>query len=211
MKYEWKKADKELYLPKNKPVLVTVPAFNFFMMEGKGDPSSESFSEQVGLLYSLAYSVKMMPKKGITPEGYYEFSVFPLEGIWDLVEEAKVKETLDKDDFKYTIMIRQPDFVTERLAQDVLAGVKEKKPHPFLDRVRFGQLEEGLCLQMLHIGPYDEEFKSFSLMEDYCRKHNFRRKTKIHREIYLSDPRRTQPDKLKTVLRFKVENSLSSD
>lgn len=210
MKYEWKKADKELYLPKNKPVLVTVPAFNFFMLEGKGDPNSESFSEEVGLLYSLAYAVKMMPKKGITPEGYYEFTVFPLEGIWDLAEEARAKETFTKEDFKYTIMIRQPDFVSERLAQEVMESVKQKKPHPFSDRVRFAPLAEGLCLQMLHIGSYDEEFKSFSVMEDYCREHNLRRKTKTHREIYLSDPGRTQPDKLKTVLRFQVE-SLSSD
>jgi len=208
MKYEWKKHAKELYLPKNKPELVMIPKFNFFMIDGKGNPNSEEFSEAIGVLYSLAYTVKMLPKKDIIPEGYYDFAVFPLEGIWDLEDEARTMEILDKNSLIYTIMIRQPDFVTDKLAQEVIDRVKLKKSHLLLEQVRFDCLEEGLCVQMLHMGPYDDEPKSFSIMEDYCIKNNLRRITKIHREIYLSDALKTQPVKLKTVLRFKVEKAI---
>jgi len=205
MKYEWKKQAKELYQPNNKPELVTVPNFKFFMLDGKGNPNSEEFSEAVGVLYSLSYSVKMLPKKDIIPEGYFDFTVFPLEGIWDLAEEARTLEILDKNSLIYTIMIRQPDFVTDKLAQEVINSVMLKKPHPLLNQVRFDRLEEGLCVQMLHLGAYDDEPESFSIMEDYCDQNNLRRITKIHREIYLSDARKIQPKRLKTVLRFKVE------
>jgi hypothetical protein len=205
MKYEWKKQAKNLYLPKNKPELITVPSFKFFMIDGKGNPNSEEFAEAIGVLYSLAYAIKMLPKKNILPEGYFEYTVFPLEGIWDLAEEARALEVLDKNSLIYTIMIRQPDFVTDQLAQEVIDSVKIKKPHPLLNNVSFNSLEEGLCVQMLHLGSYDDEPKSFALMEDYCVQNNLRRITMMHREIYLSDTRKIQPDKLKTVLRFKVE------
>ena len=206
MKYEWKKQAKELYLPKNKPELVSVPNFKFFMIDGKGNPNSEGFSEAIGVLYSLSYAVKMLPKRDIIPDGYYDFTVFPLEGIWDLAEEARTLEVLDKNSLIYTIMIRQPDFVTDKLAQEVIKSVKLKKPNLLLDKVRFDRLEEGLCVQMLHLGAYDDEPKSFSIMEDYCTRTNLRRISKLHREIYLSDARKVQAEKLKTVLRFKVES-----
>lgn len=206
MKYEWKKNDKELYLPKNKPEIVTVPNFKFFMLDGKGNPNSEEFSEAIGVLYSLSYVIKMLPKNGIVPEGYFDYTVFPLEGVWDLAEEARNVHRLDKNSLIYTIMIRQPHFVTNELAEEVIQSVKLKKPHILLDKVKFNSLEDGLCLQMLHIGFYDDEPKSFAIMEDYCRVNDLRRTTKIHREIYISDFRKTQPDKLKTILRFKVEH-----
>lgn len=206
MKYEWKKQAKELYLPKNKPEIVTVPDFKFFMLEGKGNPNGEPFAEAIGVLYSLAYAIKMSPKKGILPEGYFDYTVFPLEGIWDLAEEARALDILDKNSLIYTLMIRQPDFVTNELAEDVIRSVKSKKPHALLDKVNFKRLEEGMCVQMLHLGSYDEETKSFSLIEDYCIQNNLKRTTKTHREIYISDFRKTQPDKLKTVLRFKVKH-----
>jgi len=126
MKYEWKKRAKELYLPKNKPELVMVPKFKFFMIDGKGNPNSDRFSEAIGVLYSLSYAVKMLPKKDIIPEGYYDFSVFPLEGIWDLAEEARTMKILDKNSLIYTIMIRQPDYVTDKLAKEVINSTKEK-------------------------------------------------------------------------------------
>ncbi|MEJ8553459.1 GyrI-like domain-containing protein [Tepidibacter sp. Z1-5] len=207
MKYEWRKQGKELYLPKNKPEVITVPNFKFFMIDGKGDPNSEDFSEAIGVLYSLSYALKMLPKKGIIPDGYFDYTVFPLEGIWDLEEKARTLDTLDKSKLIYTIMIRQPDFVTDDLAQEVIEIVKKKKPHPLLDKVRFNSLEDGLCLQMLHLGSYNDEPESFSIMENYCTQNNLKRSSKIHREIYISDARKTQPDKLKTVLRFKVEHN----
>jgi hypothetical protein len=205
MKYEWKKQEKEFYLPKEKPESVVVPKFKFFMLNGKGNPNNAEFSEAVTVLYSLAYAVKMLPKKGITPVGYFDYTVYPLEGVWDLAEEARLLEVLDKDSLIYTIMIRQPDFVTDELAEEVVKGVKAKKPHPLLDEVKFTSLEEGLCVQMLHIGPYDDEPKTFSQMEEYCTQQGLKRTSKIHREIYLSDPRKTEPNKLKTLLRFRAE------
>jgi hypothetical protein len=205
MKYEWKKNDKALYLPKNHPEVHTIPPMKFFMLMGKGNPNNESFSEAIGVLYSLSYGVKMMPKKGITPEGYFEYTVFPLEGVWDLAEEARGLNILDKDSLIYTIMIRQPEFVTDELAQIVIENTKLKKPHPLLDSVQFGSIDDGLCVQMLHCGSYDNETESFNKMEDFCKDNNLSRLSKIHREIYISDFRKTEPEKLKTVLRFKVE------
>jgi hypothetical protein len=205
MKYEWKKQAKEIYLPKNKPEIIAVPEFKFIVIEGSGNPNGEEFSERVGVLYALSYAVKMLPKKGIIPEGYYDYTVFPLEGIWDLKEEAKSAETLDKNSLIYTIMIRQPDFLTNELADKVIDSVKKKKPSTLLDDVRFKSMEDGLCVQMLHLGSYDEEPKSFLAMEDFCKQNNLKRTTKTHREIYISDARKTQTDKLKTVLRFKIK------
>lgn len=204
MKYEWKKQDKNIYLPKNKPEVINLPPMKYFMLEGKGNPNSQSFSEAVEVLYSLSYGIKMMPKKGTTPEGYFEYTVFPLEGIWDLAVEARGLKELDKDSLIYTIMIRQPEFVTEELAQTVIEGTKQKKPHPLLDAVKFGTLEEGMCVQMLHVGPYANEAESFAIMENFSRENNLNRLSKIHKEIYITDPRRTAPEKLKTVLRFNV-------
>ena len=104
-KYEWRKQEKDLYFPKIKPELVKVPPMKFFLISGRGDPNKEEFAEKVGVLYSLAYAVRMMPKTGYTPEGYYEYTVYPLEGLWDLTEEGRQAETLDKDELVYTIMI----------------------------------------------------------------------------------------------------------
>ncbi len=205
MKYEWKKQGKELYLPKNTPETVIVPPIKFFMLDGKGNPNNEEFGDAVGALYSLSYGVKMMPKKGTIPEGYFEYSIFPLEGIWDLAEEARGLEKLDKDSLLYTIMIRQPDFVTDELARVIIENTKEKKPHTLLHKVRFESLEEGKCVQMLHLGSYDSEPESFAKMEEYCKINHLKRISKIHREIYISDARKTEAAKLKTVLRFKVE------
>ncbi len=192
-------------MPKAEPEIVNVPAFKFYTLAGEGDPNSEAFAEAIGVLYSLAYAVKMLPKKGITPEGYIEYTVYPLEGIWDLAEEARNKEELDKDKLVYKIMIRQPDFVTDSLAGQILEATKLKKPHPLLDSVAFEIIEDGLCVQMMHMGPFDDEPGSFEIMEAFCADNNLTRSSMIHREIYISDVRKTAPEKLKTVLRIFVE------
>ncbi|ACS98726.1 GyrI-like domain-containing protein [Paenibacillus sp. JDR-2] len=204
MKYEWKKNDKSLYLPKNVPTVIEVPPMNYFTLKGKGNPNYPEFAEAVGVLYSLSYTVKMLPKKGAAPEGYYDYAVFPLEGIWDLDEEARQAAVLDKDKLIYSLMIRQPDFITETLAQEVIETVCKKKPHPLLSNVTFGKLDEGLCVQMMHHGPYDDEPASFDKMEQYCEEQGLKRLSKLHKEIYISDARKTQPEKLKTVLRFQA-------
>lgn len=204
MKYEWRKQEKSLYLPKAEPALVDVPLFHYFMLQGEGNPNSEAFTAAVSVLYSLSYAVKMLPKKGEPPADYYEYTLFPLEGVWDLSEEGRRKAVLDKDELRYKLMIRQPDFVTAALAADVLKRLKMTKPHPLLDKAAFGSCEDGLSVQMMHLGSYDNEAQSFARMEQYASAHGLQRLSYTHREIYISDASRTPPEKLKTVLRFRV-------
>ncbi len=205
MKYEWKKHEKSLYFPKQIPEVITIPKQTFFMLKGKGDPNSDSFAEKIGVLYSLAYAVRMMPKQGYIPEGYFEYTVYPLEGLWDLTEEGKTSEPLNKDEFLYTIMIRQPDFVVEDVVKKAFDTVRKKKPHPLLEDVIFGAFEDGLSVQMLHLGSYDDEPQSFKIMNEFIAKNNLVKSSLSHREIYLSDARKVQSDKLKTVLRYMVK------
>ncbi|MGD9567755.1 MAG: GyrI-like domain-containing protein [Sedimentibacter sp.] len=204
MKFEWKKQEKGLYLPKEKPELITVPQQKFFMISGKGNPNSEEFSEKIGVLYSLAYAVRMMPKQGYTPYGYFEYTVYPLEGIWDLTEEGRQSSTLKKDELLYTIMIRQPDFVTQEVVNMAFENVRKKKPHPLLDEATFDTIEDGLSVQMMHIGSYDDEPQSFEQMKKFIQENNLEITTLRHREIYISDARKTEKSKLKTVLRYIV-------
>ena len=151
MKYEWRKKEKDLYIPKQQPELVTVPEQHYFMIQGNGNPNDEEFSNRINVLYSLAYAVRMMPKQGHTPEGYFEYTVYPLEGIWDLTEKGRQLDTLDKDELLYTIMIKQPTFVTEEVVERAFEYVRKKKAHPLLDDVTFDSMEEGLSVQMLHV------------------------------------------------------------
>ncbi len=205
-KHEWKKAEKAIYMPKRKPEKVVIPKFKFFTIEGEGNPNDEFFGEYIGVLYSLSYVVRMSHKKGMAPDGYYEYTVYPLEGVWDLKAAAKKGggKKFSKDDLVFTLMMRQPDFVDAHFAAKIIEWTKENKPHELLDQVKFEELEEGPCVQMLHVGPYDDEPQSFQVMEAFAQEQNLKRKSKIHREIYLSDARRTAPEKLKTVLRFQV-------
>lgn len=145
-------------------------------------------------------------KPGKAPSGHFDFTVYPLEGVWDINDKAKrnFTGTINKDDLVYEIMLRQPDFVTESYFLQILEIAKRKKPNPLFDEVEFVEVEEGLCLQMLHVGPFDTEADSFRIMEEYASDQALIRESKLHREIYLSDFRKTAPEKLKTVLRFKV-------
>lgn len=206
MKKDWKKEEKNYYFPKNTPEKVTIPPMNYFSIKGEGNPNDAFFADYIGVLYSLSYAVKMSPKSGIAPVGYYEYSVYPLEGIWDLTEEAKQKPmvTLDKNALVFNLMLRQPEFVTADFASEIINRTKKKKPHPLLEKVKFETIEDGSCIQMLHLGSYDNEPQSFASMEAFCQSMNLTRKHKTHREIYLSDARKTSVEKLKTVLRFQI-------
>jgi hypothetical protein len=206
MKHEWKKAEKEWYLPKQKPELVRIPPFNFFSIMGQGNPNEKAFAEYIGILYSLSYTVKMSPKNGFEPVDYFDYTVYPLEGVWDLTEEAKKMQSrvLDKSSLVYNLMIRQPDFVTPDYALEIIKHTKKKKPHPLLENIRFETIEDDYCVQMMHVGSYDDEPASFSEMEEFCKKSNLTRLSMQHREIYLSDFRKVSSDKLKTILRFKI-------
>lgn len=207
-KHEWRKAEKALYIPKSKPELIDVPTQKFITISGEGNPNTELFAEHIGALYPVAYGIKMLPKKEAPiPIGYYDFTVYPLEGVWDINDEAKktFNGTVNKDDLVFKLMIRQPDFVDKDFFEHVMNIVKAKKPQPLLDKVQFETITDGRCIQMLHVGPYEDEPATFDQMEAYAKAMNVERKSKIHREIYLSDFRKTAPEKLKTVLRFQLK------
>lgn len=201
-KVDYKKDFKQLYLPKPAPEIVVVPRMPFIMISGSGNPNGEEFAKATEALYSMSYAVRMSYKSDDVPVGYYEYTVFPLEGEWDLLDRSK--PSTDKNNFKYTIMIRQPDFLTEEGFERFLEKTKRKKQNPLLEKVRFERVEDGLSCQMMHIGSFEAEPESFAQMEAFCTEHGFIRLSKIHREIYLSDPRKTEPSKMKTVLRFSV-------
>lgn len=207
-KHEWRQAEKALYIPQSQPELIDVPAQKFITVSGEGNPNSEIFTEYISALYPVAYGIKMLPQKEAPiPVGYYDFTVYPLEGIWDITDEAKktFNGTLNKDELVFKLMIRQPDFVDTDFFQHVINIVKAKKPYPLLEKLKFETITDGKSIQMLHIGPYDDEPASFERMEAYAQEIGVERESKIHREIYLSDFRKTALEKLKTVLRFKVK------
>jgi hypothetical protein len=206
MKHEWKKTEKKFYLPKAIPEIIDIPAFKFFSIQGTGNPNNPEFGDYIGVLYSLAYGIKMTSKKELSGKDIYDYTVYPLEGVWDLTEKGREKYNgkIDKDELVFNLMIRQPDFVEENFAQQILDQTHRKKPHPLLDKVKFETFTEGKCIQILHNGSYDSEPASFKLMEAFAKQQNLNRACMTHREIYLSDARKVAPDKLKTVLRFKV-------
>ena len=208
MKHEWRKKEKQFYLPKNKPEKITIPEFQFFTISGKGNPNDSNFSDHVAALYAVSYGVKMGSKKNPTLPGYIDYTVYPLEGVWDISEKAKQhfdpKVPINKDELVYKIMIRQPDFVTETYALEVIEQVKAKKPELAIDHINFEKIKEGNCIQMLHVGPFENEPETFQIMENHANNLGLKRSSKKHREIYLSDFRKVPKEKLKTVLRFKL-------
>ncbi len=208
MKHEWRKKEKAIYLPKQKPELIEPPAYKYIVLSGAGNPNDQFFSDCIGALYSVAYTIKMMLKKVANPPtDYIDWVVYPLEGIWDLSENAKRNASgkFNKDDLVFDLMIRQPNFIDVQLFDDAINLTKAKKPHALLNDIKFKTIADGKCVQMLHIGSYDNEPASFALMEKFADDNKVTRKTKAHREIYLSDFRKVATDKLKTVLRFQVE------
>ena len=145
-KYEWKKKEKNFYQPKSKPEIIDIPSFKFFTIEGKGNPNDEFFGDYIGVLYSLSYVVKMSYKKGIEPKGFYDYTVYPLEGFWDLTEkgrEESKKGIINKEELLFKLMIRQPDFVDEAYAKFIVEEVKKNKPHALLNDIKFEEIEEG--------------------------------------------------------------------
>lgn len=203
-KLDYKKVYKDLYLPKTKPNIVTVPSITFAMVEGEGDPNGEDFALATAALYGFSYSVKMSYKSDNIPKDYYNYTVFPLEGEWDLVDKD-ISHTI-KSNLKYKLMIRQPDFLTNELFQRFILETKKKKSNPYLDKIKILTVSEGPCCQMLHLGSYDDEIASFKIMDKFCEENGYKRASYLHREIYLSDPRKTDIHKLKTVLRYKIKS-----
>lgn len=207
MKWEWKKQEKEIYLPKTVPQVLQVPPFRFVEIRGRGNPNEEPFKRHIETLYTLSYTLRMMPKKGITPEGYFEYTVYPLEGLWTLSEPWAPGTPLDKSKLEYRLMIRQPDFCDAALF-DLMRDMAQKKLEAdLLEAAALVEIEDGLCVQMMHLGPYDDEPHSFAKMAEFLAAGGLRRRSMEHREIYHSDPRKAIPDKMRTVLREFVEKA----
>lgn len=201
MKYEWRKANREFYQIKSAPCLIDLPTQSFIMIDGKGNPNAADFSERVGALYSLAYAIKMNYKKTAAEQEFTDFTVYPLEGLWQQEQAGE----LIKEELIYTIMIGQPDFITGEMVKKALEQVRVKKPNPLYDEIRFEEMTEGACVAKLHLGPFDEEPQSFAKMDTFCQNHQLTRISNTHREIYLNNLNRTDPRKLKTILRYKVQ------
>ncbi len=207
MKFEWRKHEKALYGAKSIPVLVDIPKQNFIMIQGSGDPNDTDFSDRVAALYSLAYAIKMDYKSiatNITSNEIHDFTVYPLEGIWKQ-KNADTKSAackLIKENLEYTIMIRQPVFITEEMVCSALERIKIKKPNPLYEEIFFDMIHDEICVEILHIGSYDNEPFSFEQMNRFAEENCLQRTSDCHREIYLTN--RTKEDKLKTILRYKV-------
>ena len=208
-KLDYKKTYKELYQPKTEASLIEVPMMSYIMVEGQGDPNTASaYKEAVELLYALSYAIKMGLKKQDKPIGYIDYVVFPLEGLWWFDEEVfdgRVKER--KDDFNWIMMIRQPDFINEEIFKDACRSVTKKNPKLDINKAQFKRYEEGLCVQIMHIGAYDDEPATIAKLDDFVAKNGYRTEMlglRQHHEIYLSDPRKVPAEKLKTVIRHPV-------
>ena len=208
MAFDYKKEYKEYYLPKNKPQIVDIPIMNFIAVRGKGDPNEEGgeYKQALELLYGIAYTIKMSKKTDYRIEGYFDYVVPPLEGFWE--QEGKVGiDYSRKSELKWTAMIRVPDFVTKADFDWAVAQATEKKKLDF-SKVEFITVEEGLCVQCMHMGSYDDEPATVALMDSYAESMGYDidiTPQRQHHEIYLSDPRKTASEKLKTVIRHPVK------
>lgn len=201
MKHEWKKQEKELYGVKTAPTFIHVPLQKFIMISGKGNPNDTDFSDRVGVLYTLAYAIKMGYKAVSASNEITDYSVYPLEGIWKLIEDTE----LVKANLEYTIMIRQPDFINEEMVDKAFEKVSIKKPNPLYEEIRFETMNDGQCVQMLHAGAFDDEPVSFRKMDEFLKNHQLERFEGYHREIYLNNAKRTEKSKLKTILRYMIK------
>ena len=208
MAFDYKKEYKEFYLPPKKPVIVTIPKMNYIAIRGKGDPNEEDgeYKRAMSLLYPIAYTLKMSPRSGKETEGYFEYVVPPLEGFW-WQEGIEGVDYSKKETFHWISVIRLPDFITEEDFKWAVETASKKKK---LDcsAAEFLSIEEGLCVQMMYRGSFDDEPTSVALMDAFLEQngyvHDFS-ETRMHHEIYLSDPRKCRPDKLKTVIRHPIK------
>ena len=209
MAYDFKKEFKELYKPSSKPSILTVPPMSYIAVRGKGDPNTEGgeYQSSIPLLYGVAYTIKMSKKGPREIEGYFDFVVPPLEGFWWQDRADGEIDYARKDDFNFISCIRLPDFVTRDDFEWAVAEAAAKKKLDF-SAVELLRVDEGLCVQCMHTGPYDSEpatievVRAFAVEQGYAPDFSGAR---LHHEIYLSDPRKCAPEKLKTVVRHPVK------
>ncbi|MGI6040502.1 MAG: transcriptional regulator [Clostridiales bacterium] len=205
MPIDFKKTEKHLYQPKTTPSIIDIPEIKFIAVDGKGDPNkSQEYAEAVELLYGLSYAIKMSNKATL------EYVVPPLEGFWSIDDDdfrGGGAAISDKSKFIWTMVIRQPDFVTTEIFEAAKATLTKKKPSIDTSKAKLTTITEGLCVQVMHIGSYDDEPATIVALDNFAIENGYRidiNETRRHHEIYLSDPRRVAPEKLKTVIRHPI-------
>ena len=208
MPFDFKKEYKEFYLPKNKPQIVNVPKANYIAIRGQGNPNEEggAYKQAIEILYAVAYTLKMSYKTDYKIDGFYEYVVPPLEGFWWQDGICGVDYS-KKDEFNWISIIRLPDFITRENFDWAVKTASEKKKID-CSKAEFLTIEEGLCVQIMHIGSFDDEPASLEKMDKYLEENGYEKDfsdTRLHHEIYLSDPRKSTPDKQKTVIRHPVK------
>lgn len=208
MSFDFKKEYKEFYMPKGKPNIVTVPTMNYIAVRGIGDPNDEGgeYKRAIGLLYSIAFTIKMSKKLDHQIDGFFDYVVPPLEGFWWQDGVIGIDYS-NKASFHWISVIRLPDFVTKEDFEWAIKEATLKKKQDF-SKVEFFTYDEGLCVQCMHIGPFDDEPKTVQLMHDFIEKNGFELNItdkRLHHEIYLSDARKISPDRLKTVIRHPIK------
>ena len=208
MAFDYKKEYKEFYMPKSKPSIVTVPPMNYIAVRGQGDPNAEggAYKQAIELLYGIAYTIKMSKKGSRQIEGYFDYVVPPLEGFWWQDGVCGV-DYAHKETFHWISVIRLPDFVTKADFNWAIEEATKKKKTDF-SKVEWLAYDEGLCVQCMHIGAYDDEPATVALMHAYMEQQGCAldiTNKRLHHEIYLSDARKTAPEKLKTVIRHPIK------
>ena len=208
MAFDFKKEYKEFYMPKSKPEIVTVPKVNYIAVRGKGNPNDEggAYQQAVGILYAVAYTLKMSYKTDYRIEGFFDYVVPPLEGFWWQDGVGGIDYS-DKSTFNWISAIRLPDFVTQN-DFDWAAAAAKKKKHLDCSKAEFLTIDEGLCVQIMHIGPFDDEPATVSMMNAYLLENGYENDfsgSRLHHEIYLSDARKVAPEKWKTVIRHPIK------
>ena len=208
MAFDYKKEYKEFYMPANKPSIVTVPKMNYIAVRGKGNPNDESgeYKDSIGLLYAIAFTIKMSYKGSHKIDGYFEYVVPPLEGFW-WQEGSDTIDYANKNGFNFISLIRLPDFVTKADFDWAVQEATNKKKADF-SKVEFLTYDEGVCVQCMHVGSYDDEPKTVALMHEYMAVNGYAldiSESRYHHEIYLSDPRKCAGEKLKTVVRHPIK------
>ncbi len=208
MAFDYKKEYKEFYMPKNKPSIVEVPPMNYIAVRGKGNPNEEGseYKKSIGLLYGIAFTIKMSKMGSHRIDGYFDYVVPPLEGFW-WQENTNEIDYSKKEDFRFISVIRLPDFVTKKDFDWAMEEASKKKKEDF-SKVEFLTVDEGLCVQCMHIGSYDDEPGTIEIMNEFMTAEGYEldiTDTRLHHEIYLSDARRVAPERLKTVIRYPVK------
>lgn len=209
MAFDYKKEYKEFYMPKNKPSIVTIPKMNYIAVRGKGDPNEENgeYKVSIGLLYAIAFTIKMSYKGDYKIDGYFQYVVPPLEGFW---WQNGIKGGIDynnKSEMNFISVIRLPDFITKKDFDWAVEQATQKKKQDF-SKVEFLTYDEGLSVQCMHIGSYDDEPATVELMHNYIKENGYEldiTDKRLHHEIYLSDPRKCDVSRLKTVIRHPIK------